>query len=221
MQSAEMSALKTLRSGFFYLSVATAMLVAEPVFTPVIFIYTSSLVGMMGMAVFVTVLMLSIVVIFLYAIFGKVRPGMRQLSEVDGQFRICYTGTTLLLVGHVILLLGLIVLVAVSATASFLPKATGDTVLGGLTLTLGVPLIGAIIAWIGNILTYVVGAFLLYSKYQNSLYMAAGILFVLDIALLLVGFSGILTFVGYILMYKALDNTINKLSTAAATPAQT
>jgi uncharacterized membrane protein len=84
-----------------------------------------------------------------------------------------------------------------------------------------VPLIGAIIAWIGNILTFVVGAFLLYSKYQNSLYMAAGILFVIDIAMSLVGFPGILTLVGYILMYKALDNTINKLSTAATTPAQT
>jgi hypothetical protein len=83
-----------------------------------------------------------------------------------------------------------------------------------------VSLIGAIIAWIGNIPTFVVGAFLLYSKYQNSLYMAAGILFFIDIAMSLVGFPGILTLVGYTLMYKALDNTINKLSTAASTPAQ-
>ncbi len=157
----------------------------------------------------------------LFAIFAMIRPGMRQLSEVDSGFRICYTGTTLMLVGLVIMVLGLIVLAAVSATAGFLPKATGGTVLGGLTLTLGVPLIGAIIAGIGNILTFVVGAFLLYSKYQNSLYMAAGILFVIDIATSLVGFPGILTLVGYILMYKALDNTINKLSTAATTPAQT
>jgi len=50
--------------------------------------------------------------------------------------------------------------------------------------------------------------------------MAADILFIVDIAMFLVGFSGILTLVGYILMYKALDNTINKLSTAATTPAQ-
>ena len=174
-----------------------------------------------GALIILFILLLVSIVILLYAIFGKIRPGMRQLSEVDSGFRICYTGTTLLLVEHVILLLGLIVVVAVSATAGFLLKATGDTALGGLTLTLGVPLIGAIIAWIGNILTFVVGAFLLYSKYQNSLYMVAGILFVLDIALFLVGFSGILTLVGYIFMYKALDNTINKLSTEATTPAQT
>jgi uncharacterized membrane protein len=101
-----------------------------------------------------------------------------------------------------------------------LPEAVGGTVLGGLTLTLGVPLIGAIIAWIGNILTFIVGAFLLYSKYQNSLYMAASILFILDIALFSVNLSGILALVGYVLMYIALGDTINKLSTAAPTPAQ-
>jgi len=158
--------------------------------------------------------------IVLFAIFAMIRPGMRRLSEVDSRFRISYTGTTLILVGLVIMVLGLIVLAAGSATAGFSPEATGGAVIGGLTL-FGVFLIGTIIAWIGNILTFVVGAFLLYSKYQDSLYMAAGILFIIDIVMFLGGFSGIFSLVGYILMYKALDNTINKLSTAATTPAQT
>jgi uncharacterized membrane protein len=83
-----------------------------------------------------------------------------------------------------------------------------------------VPLIGAIIALIGNILTFVVGAFTLQCRYQNSLYMAASILFILDIALFSVNLSGILALVGYVLMYIALGDTINKLSTAAPTPAQ-
>jgi len=210
MRSVEISALEKLGSGLLYLLFAAIINIAAAL-VRLHYVVAANAVFLYIMAVGIA----------LFAIFAIIRPGMRQLSEVDSGFRICYTGTTLLLVGHVILLLGLIVVVAVSATASFLPKATGDTVLGGLTLTLGVPLIGAIIAWIGNILTFVVGTFLLYSKYQNSLYMAAGILFVVDIALLLVGFSGILTLVGYILMYKALDNTINKLSTEATTPAQT
>jgi hypothetical protein len=210
MQSAEMSALKTLRSGFFYLSVATAMLVAEPVFTPVIFIYTSSLVGMMGMAVFVTVLMLSIVVIFLYAIFGKVRPGMRQLSEVDGQFRICYTGTTLMLVGLAVLTLGIVVNMAV-----------GIAVL--VILNLGGVFIGYAIIFIGHVLTFVVGAFKLHGRYRNHLYVAAGTFFVLsifltpigllrlDVVLTLAGLS--ITAVGYVLMHIALGGTIKKLNT--------
>jgi hypothetical protein len=210
MRSVEISALETLGSGLLYLLFAAVINIAAAL-VRLHYIVAANAVFLYIMAVG----------IMLFAIFAMIRPGMRQLSEVDNGFRICYIGTTLLLVGLVIMVLGLIVLVAVSATAGFLPEATGGTVPGGFTLTLGVPLIGVIIAWIGNILTFVVGAFLLYSKYQNSLYMAAGILFVVDIAISLVGFSGILTLVGYILMYKALDTTINKLSTAATTPAQT
>jgi hypothetical protein len=232
-QNVEIGALRTLRSGFLYLLVAVIMGIVAVLAGLISIMATffgfmaavphgpSAFAGVIGAVVLLLVLSLVAVGIALYAIFGKIRPGMRQLSEVDNGFRISYTGTTLMLVGLVIMVLGLMVLVAVSATAGFLPKATGGAVLGGPTLTLGVPLIGAIIAWIGNILTFVVGAFLLYSKYQDSLYTAAGILFIIDIVMFLGGFSGVLSLVGYILMYKALDNTINKLSTAATTPAQT
>jgi hypothetical protein len=208
-RSVEISALETLGSGLLFLLFAAIINIAAAL-VRLHYIVAAN-------AVFLYIMAVGIV---LFAIFAMIRPGMRQLSEVDNGFRICYTGTTLVLVGLVIMVLGIIVVVAVSATAGFLPEATGGTVLGGLTLTLGMSLIGAIIAWIGNILTFVVGAFMLYSKYQNSLYMAAGILFVIDIAMSLVGFPGILTLVSYILMYKALDNTINKLSTAASTLAQ-
>jgi uncharacterized membrane protein len=81
-------------------------------------------------------------------------------------------------------------------------------------------LIGVIIGLIGHILTFVVGAFKLHSRYQNSLYMVAGILFVVDIILMFLGLGGILSAVGYILMYMALGDTINKLSTATASLAQ-
>jgi len=200
MRSVEISALETLGSGFLYLLIAVIMSIV---------------------AAFAGLLYIIAVGIMLYTIVAMIRPGMRQLSEVDNGFRISYTGTTFMLVGLAILVLGLIVLAAVSAAAGSSPEAIGGTVVSGLTLALGVPLIGAVIAWIGNILTFVVGAFKLYSRYQNSLYMAAGILFVLDIASLLNGFFGnMLSLVGCILMYIALDDTINKLSTAATTTAQ-
>jgi uncharacterized membrane protein len=80
--------------------------------------------------------------------------------------------------------------------------------------------IGFIIGLIGDILAFVVGAFKLHSRYQNSLYMVAGILYVIDILLIFLGFGGILTAVGDILMYVALGDTINRLTTATATPAQ-
>jgi hypothetical protein len=230
-QNVEISALKMLRSGFLYLLVAVIVGVVAALAGLLSIIAAfgfmaaaphgpSAFAGVIGAVALLLVLSLVAVGIVLYAIFGKIRPGMRQLSEVDNGFRICYTGTTLMLVGLVILVLGLIVLAAVFAAAGFSPEALRGTVVSGLILALGVLLIGGIIAFIGDILTFVVGAFKLHGKYQNSLYMVAGILFVVDIALLLVGISGILTLVGYILMYIALGDTINKLSTAAATPTQ-
>jgi hypothetical protein len=120
---------------------------------------------------------------------------MRRLSEVDGGFRICYTGTTLMLVGLAILAPGLLVLTA--EFAGFPPLGAP----GGLILAL--LLIGG--AWIGNVLTFAVGAFKLYRRHQNPLYMAAGILFAADAALLLLNLSGMLTLAGYALMYTALN----------------
>ncbi len=231
MRNVEISALETLRSGFLYLLVAVIVgivaalagllsIIAAIGFMPAAPHGPSAFAGVISAVVFLLVLSLVAVGIVLYAIFGKIRPGMRQLSEVDSGFRICYTGTTLMLVGLVILVLGLIVLAAVFAAAGFSPEALRGTVVSGLILALGVLLIGGIIGLIGHIMTFVVGAFKLHGKYQNSLYMVAGILFVVDIALLLVGISGILTLVGYILMYIALGDTINRLSTATATPTQ-
>jgi hypothetical protein len=218
MQDTEVSALKTLRSGFFYLSAATAMAIAVAVFMPVIFVYASSLVGMMGMAVFVTVLMLSIVVIFLYAIFGKIRPGMRQLSEVDGQFRICYTGTTLMLVGLAVLTLGIVVNMTVGIAVNMTPEVENALL---AILGLGGVFIGYAITFIGHVLTFAVGAFKLHGRYRNPLYAAAGTFFVLsifltpigllrlDVVLTLAGLS--ITAVGYVLMHIALGGTIKKL----------
>ncbi|MFZ8842174.1 MAG: DUF973 family protein [Pyrobaculum sp.] len=251
MRNVEISALRTLRSGFLYVLVAVivgvvaalagllsiiAALGYRPAGSGFFYLLVAVIVGaalgctpaaphgpsaFAGVVGAVVLLLVPSLVIVLYAIFGKIRPGMRQLSEVDSVFRICYTGTTLMLVGLAILVLGLIVLAAVFAAASFSPEALRGTVVSGLILALGVLLIGGIIAFfIGDILTFVVGAFKLHGKYQNSLYMAAGILFVVDIALLLVGVSGILTLVGYILMYIALGDTISRLSTATATPTQ-
>jgi hypothetical protein len=68
MRGAEMSALKTLRSGFIYLFVVMAMLIVATVM-PTTFTHVSSMV--VSMAIFVAVLLLSIAVLFLYAFFGK------------------------------------------------------------------------------------------------------------------------------------------------------
>ena len=242
-RNVEISALETLRSGFLFLLVAVIMGIVAVLARLISIPHgPSAFAGVISAVATLLILLLVAVGIALYAIFGKIRPGMRQLSEVDSRFRISYTGTTLILVGLVIMVPVLIVLAAEFAAAGSLPEAMRGAVIGGAILAL--LLIDSIIAWIGNILafvvgvilallliggiivligyvlTFVVGAFTLQCRYQNSLYMAAGILFILDIALFLVNLSGILALVGYVLMYIALGDTINRLSTAAPTPAQ-
>jgi|GEM_PF-391764 len=228
----EISALTTLRSGFLYLLVAVIVGVIAVVAGLVSIIAAMGfmgavphraavgLAGILGAAAFLLALVLVAVAIALYAVFGKIRPGMRQLSQVEAGFGICYTGTTLMLVGLLIVALGLIIGIALLASAGAPQAALPGAAFGSLFLVLGALLIGGIIALIGDILTFVVGAFKLHARYQNSLYMVAGVLFVIDIVLMFVGMSGILTLVGYILMYIALGDTINKLATASPTTIQ-
>jgi hypothetical protein len=232
-QNVETWALRTLRRGVLYLLVGIIIYVIAEMYVIAegagylfgVYFFDALIepAGIMDAWIVYGLLTLVYLVISLYAIFTMIRPGMRQLSEVDNRFRICYTGATLLLVGLVMYVPGFIVLVAVFAAAGFSPEATWGTALGGLILMWWVLFIGFIIGLIGGVLTFVVGAFKLHSRYQNSLYMAAGILYVIDILLMFLGFGvigGILTAVGDILMYIALGDTINKISTATTTPAQ-
>ena len=91
MRSVEISALETLGSGLLYLLFAAIINIA------------AALVRLhYSVAANAVILHIMAVGIVLFAIFGKIRPGMRQLSEIDDGFRISYTGTTLILVGLVI-----------------------------------------------------------------------------------------------------------------------
>ena len=116
-RNVEISALRTLRSGFLYLLVAVIVgivaalaglisIIAAFGFMPAAPHGPSAFAGVIGAVATLLVLLLVAVGIVLYAVFGKIRPGMRQLSEVDNGFRISYTGTTLILVGLVIMVLG-------------------------------------------------------------------------------------------------------------------
>ncbi len=210
--------MRTLRSGFLYLIIAAVVGIVAATLTLFIAITAvltatslphapSAPAGFAAVVTAFVVLLLAAAGIALYAIFRKIRPGMRQLSEVDSGFRICYTGSTLLLAGLIILVLGFTALAAELAAAGSPPLgALRGAAAGGFTTAL--LLVGGITALIGYVLTFVVGAFKLYRRYKNPLYMAAGILFAADAALALVGASGMLALVGYVLMYAALKHTL-------------
>ncbi len=213
MNTKEASALRTLRSGFLYLIIAMIVGIAAALAGLIFFVavlataaalpHGPSAVG--AVAVFI-LLLLAAAGIGIYAIFGKIRPGMRLLSEVDGRFRICYKGTTLLLVGLAVVTLGLVALAAELAAAG--PLGLRGAAVGSFTPASGVLLVGGATAFTGYVMTFVVGAFKLYRRYKNPLYTAAGILFAIDAALSLVGLSGMLAFVGYVLIYTALKRTL-------------
>jgi hypothetical protein len=229
-RNVEIWALRTLRSGLLYLLVGIIMFViaAEAGYLFSVYLFDALIepAGIMGALIVFGLLMLVSLVISLYAIFGKIRPGIRQLSQIDSGFRICYTGTTFLIAGLLIVVSELVV----AAIIVPVEERPAIAALGGSVLAFGVIIIGGIISLIGYILTFMLGAFRLHSRYQNSLYMAAGILFVVDILLTFLGLGGVLTAfvglgrilaaVGYVLMYMALGDTINKLGTATTTPAQ-
>jgi Protein of unknown function (DUF973). len=213
----EVAALQTLRSGFLYFLIAVLLIVVAVFST--LGLLASILLGSaphgppplaaVAAAVPGMMMLLIALAISLYALFGKVRPGMRMLSQVDGTFGICYTGTTFMLVGLVVIVLGLIIgLVALAAAPA--------GIISAVFLIAGVVGIGAILGIIGDVLTFVVGAFKLHGRYQNTLYMVAGILYVIDLVLALLNAGGILTLVGHVLMYIALGDTVNKLKETPA-----
>ena len=74
----------------------------------------------------------------------------------------------------------------------------------------GIVFLGSAIFIIGEVLTFVVGAFMFYERYRNTLYLLAGVFLIADLASSQV--VGVLAVLGYVLMYVALGDTINKLT---------
>jgi Protein of unknown function (DUF973). len=76
----------------------------------------------------------------------------------------------------------------------------------------GIVFLGSAIFIIGEVLTFVVGAFMFYERYRNTLYLLADVFLIADLALASSQVVGVLAIVGYVLMYVALGDTINKLT---------
>jgi hypothetical protein len=221
VRDVERSALETLRSGFLYLSAAAAVLIAAAELAPAASAHAPP---PAGVAASLTLLSAAVAA-FLYAVFRKIRPGMRRLSEADGRFRVCYAGATLILAGFAALALltfaGLAILVSELATTAGCPSAGGAVT--GVSVLFGALLVGSATAFAGYVLTFVVGGFMLYGKYRNPLYAAAATLLVSGALLAsaeplwlaaetAARLGGILTDAGYALTYAALDDTIKKLN---------
>ncbi len=204
----EQEGLRDVRAGILFLMVSALMAFAAPLLgmgtmmamgfmaPPMMAAFAPGI--LMGMAV----LFLASAIVALLGLFVKMRRGLHVLSQVDGRFGAPYTGTTLMGVGIVLIIIGLVFLAtAMMAWMGGLPSP------GMMSPFMGVMalfFIGGILAFIGYILAFVVLAFRLHDKYRDGTFLAAAILYIVDLVLWLFGIGGLLSFVGHLLMYMAL-----------------
>lgn len=195
------SALQRMRDGILFLFIAWIFLgvgILAMVFTALASLATWSPINggwvgiLAGLGIGLAILVIG-VILALIGLYGKFIPGLSELARANPEFS---TASSLIKIGYV---WGLVLLLV------------------GAILTLLV--IGIFIAFIGLILLVIgyVGMIILCFKlndaYQNTLYLVAGILFILSI------FIPILGVVAWILIYVALGDTIRKTQTPP-TPAQ-
>ncbi len=157
-----------------------------------------------AMVIGVSLLLASIAVHILGLL--RFRSGYRDLKGMDRAFGVCYTGTNLLLIGLAVVASGLLIMLAALTSAS-----AGLAAIGAVLGALAVLLVGGIMGLVGHVLAYIVGAFKLDNRYGDSRYMVAGVLFIIDLILIFFLLFGILTFVGFILLYAALGDTLKGL----------
>jgi hypothetical protein len=170
-QNAEISALRTLRSNFFFLLVRIIMFItaAEAGYLFSVYLFDALIepAGIIGASIVFGLLMLVSLDISLYAIFGKIRPGIRQLSQIGRRFSICYTGALLITAGILILMSGLFVGTIINDVEKR-PDMIATALAGYIMQALRVIIIGGIIGLIVCIiLTLVLGAFRLRSRYKT------------------------------------------------------
>ncbi|MFB6470652.1 MAG: DUF973 family protein [Vulcanisaeta sp. AZ3] len=137
-----------------------------------------------------SILLIIAAAITLYAVISMIRPGFRVLANVDNRFKISYTGTTLLIIGLIIGIIGFLILIGEAAMGS-----------AGATYGSSVAGIAVLLIYVGNILAFVIGGIRLGSKYDKGLFTAAGILFIL------LG----LGFIGPLLMYLGFRDVLKRL----------
>ncbi|MEM5822774.1 MAG: DUF973 family protein [Ignisphaera sp.] len=148
--------------------------------TPVITDEILLLLGILG------VLSITGSIISIIGLFSKLMPGVSKLAEIDSRFS---TASTLIKIGYItgfiLLIIGFALLIVI--------------------IGIFIILIGAIFVLIGEI-GFIVLCFNLNDAERDSLYLTAGILFILGL------FIFILSIIGWILLYMALGHSIDKRS---------
>ncbi len=133
----------------------------------------------------------------LIALFGFLIPAFSHLRNADPSA--FGTPATLVKIGYavgfILIIIALVLIVSVTVTGN------PGMVIGGM----GLFFLGAIFLLIG-LIGVAIGMFKLKDKTDESLFLVAGILFIIGI------FIGILTFIAWILVFVGANSALNKLS---------
>lgn len=190
--------LSKLRTGALMLIIAALMVgagVTIAIFATLGGLMTGGLAGLLAGQLFALAATLVGVILMLVALFAFVIPGSSRLASWNTEFS---TPSKLIKVG----LAGGLILMLIALLIS---------IAGASAYSLGAIMGGAALMVIAGIMTFVgyIGiillAFRLNRVFDESLFMVAGILFIVSI------FVGILMFVAWALMFVGLGSAINKL----------
>jgi len=177
----------------------------------------------------VTVFMILLIVgliLGLVAIFAKLIPGLGKLKQWRAEFSTAHTLVKIGMAWGLILLLLAIVLGLGIIIASVAAQSLGGVLIGaGLAFILVI--IGLILLLIGCI-GIILACFNLNSVFRESMYLVAGVLFIVSLIISLAGIlvpgswvvPEILSLISWILIYVAVPRSIASLRSIQPTPAQ-
>jgi len=180
----------------------------------------------LGAVVVSGILLLVGLILGLVAIFAKFIPGLGKLKQWRVEFSTAHTLVKIGMVWGLILLLLAIVLGFGIIIASAFAQSLGGVLIGaGLAVIL--VFIGLILLLIGDI-GIIIACFNLNSVFGESMYLVAGVLLIVSLIISFVGIlvlgslvvSGVLSLIGWILIYVAVPRSIASLRSTHPVPAQ-
>jgi len=175
--------------------------------------------AVLGAAAVFTILLLIGLILGLVAIFTKLIPGLGKLKQWRAEFSTAHALVEKGMAGGLILILAGVMAIIASAFALSL-----DGVIAGSALVLVGLILVVLIGGIGIILA----CFKLKDSINESMYLVAGILFILSLIISFTGIlvpgslviSEVLSLIGWILIYVAVPRSIASLRSIQPTPAQ-
>jgi len=185
-----------------------SMLLSLTAISPVEVHYTGVPVVVIGSVLAAFGLVVAALILQLVAVFAYLVPSFRKLRDYDPQ---SFNTASLLVylgyvIGTIIEIVGVVIFIASIVAMSLV----------GILSAIAVIIIGAILLLLGYV-GLIIGCFKLKDQFNESLFLVAGILFIISLALSFIPYTSaagaIIDFIAWIITYVAASTTIQKIKT--------